>query len=168
MEQEHIIRLLNAYKGNVGRCEYIQAKIRELARDIERAKGASAEDLAGPAPMSAEYTGRFDYIADSITARAGISLADGYTSGYAQELEREATRLQEEYETKSGTICNVEAWMKGLGRKHAWIIERFYFDGLTYAEIGFAAKAEFGAEYSKYVLRRMRREALDKICEMAR
>jgi len=24
MEQEHIIRLLNAYKGNVGRCEYIR------------------------------------------------------------------------------------------------------------------------------------------------
>jgi hypothetical protein len=166
MEQETIIRLLNAYKGHVGRCEYIRARIKELSRDIERARGCGAEDLAGPAPFALDTMRSGNH--ESRTERAGIALADGYVSDHAQELEREATRLQEEYETKSGAICCVDAWMKGLGRKAAWIIERFYFDGLTYAEIGHMAIAEFGGEYSRFVLRRMRKDALEKICEMAR
>jgi hypothetical protein len=166
MEQITIIQMLGAYKGHVGRCEYLSSQIALLRHDIARARECTAEDLSGPAPMN--YGSMRSGGGVSLTERAGIMLADGYVSADAQEMERTIVRLQAECEAKQRDIACVNAWLHGLGAKDAWIIARFYFDGMTYAEIGHCCKAEFGSEYSKFVLRRMRKDALDKICEMAR
>jgi len=166
MEQITIVQMLGAYKGHVGRIEYLSSKIDHLRHDIARSRGCSAEDLSGPAPMN--YGSVRSGNGESITERAGIMLADGYVSADAQEMEQTIVLLQAEHEAKQREIACVNAWLHGLGAKDAWIIERFYFDGMTYAEIGHCCKAEFGSEYSKFVLRRMRKDALDKICEMAR
>lgn len=166
MEQEKVVRLLETYRGNIGRCGYIQARIFELSRYIRKARACTAEDLAGPSASIPGSTRSGN--TESRTERAGIRLADGYVSQHVQDMEREATRLQDEYETKQGAIDCVNAWIRGLGKKDAWIIKRTFFDGLKLAEIENLCVAEIGVSCSKYVLRRMRNDALAKICEMAR
>ena len=62
----------------------------------------------------------------------------------------------------------MDAWLKGLNRKERWVIERIFFDGMTYREINGQYREIYGEPCSKDSLRRLKNTALEKIYQMAK
>jgi len=101
------------------------------------------------------------------TERIALMLATGYTTEDVIELQGNIEKLEAEYCQKKIVVRFVEAWLKGLTEKERWMIERAMFDGMTYREINAKYREAYGDSCSKDLLRRLKKDALAKIYEMA-
>ena len=102
------------------------------------------------------------------TERIAIMLATGIMTDDIAAMNKEIAALEAEHREKSLVVYFVQAWLKGLSAKERWMIERCYFDEMTYREINARYREEYGENCSKDLLRRLKKDALAKIFEMAK
>lgn len=57
--------------------------------------------------------------------------------------------------------------MEGLTAKERLIIETFYFEGCTYNETARVYASQYGIHMNRDTIRRMKKEAVRKVVEMA-
>ncbi len=167
MLPQHVDDMLRDYRACLGRYSYLDVLIEEL-RDteqfIELDDRAEIIDGKGKAMDGMPHGSTVG----NPTERAGIALASGYVSANLAELRDEIAKLEAERNRNYKVVLFVDAWLKGLNRKERWIIERIYFDGMTYREINGKYREIYGEPCSKDSLRRLKNTALDKIYQMAK
>lgn len=158
--------MLKNYKAYLGRCSYIEAVIEGLKVSIKIAEAMP--------PMTSstawEAAGR-DADGNTMgnpTERIAIMLATGIMTDDIAAMNKEIAALEAEHREKSLVVYFVQAWLKGLSAKECWMIERCYFDEMTYREINARYREEYGENCSKDLLRSLKKDALAKIFEMAK
>ena len=167
MLPQHVDDMLRDYRACLGRYSYLDVLIEEL-RDMEqfiemddRAETIGGQGKAMDGMPHGSTVGK-------PTEHAGIALASGYVSANLAELRDEIARLEAERNQSYKVVLFVDAWLKGLNRKERWVIERIFFDGMTYREINGQYREIYGEPCSKDSLRRLKNTALEKIYQMAK
>lgn len=166
MLPEHAEEMLYSYRENIGRCEYLRTMRRQLEREIEVGTAMAAEDLVKSGGQAMDGMPHGTTVGNP-TERMGILLASGYEPQYIQEVRKELAECLDELRRKERAIMFVEAWLAGLTEKERWVIEKAYFDRLTYNEINVKYIELYGQCRSNDSLRRIKRRAKAKIYAMA-
>jgi hypothetical protein len=167
MLPQHVDEMLRDYRTCLGRYSFLDVLIEEL-QDVEKLTEIDnrAEIINGKS--SAMDGMPHGSTPGNPTERAGIALAAGYVSKELAELRSEISKLEAERSQNYKVVLFVDAWLKGLNRKERWIIERFFFDGMTYREINGLYRELYEEPCSKDSLRRLKNAAMSKIYDMAR
>lgn len=167
MTAERAEEMLRLYKSYSGRCAYLK-EVLEVLRNEERLSTAELENtlLAGKGVASDGMP--HGTTVGNPTERAAMMLISGFVSVDIAELQKRISEYEAEYRQKQLVVVFVDSWLAGLTVKERWMIERSYFDGLTYREINAMYREQFGGECSKDSLRRIKKEALEKIFDMSK
>lgn len=166
MLPEHAYKMLEEYKINLGRCEYLKAYIEQMRLEIADWRSTLSADLIEGSSQSNDGQPHGTTVGNP-TERIGLMLASGFAPDDLRQMEKELTSLQREYGEKFITVSFVESWLRGLTEKERWIIEQQIFEGMTYRELNQRYRQTFGDECSKDKLRGLRKTALDKVYSMA-
>lgn len=166
MMPEKAEEMLKNYKAYLGRCSYIKAVIDELNADIKVMELDARDDLINGSGKQPDGMPHGTTMGNP-TERIALMLVAGIVTDDIAEVKKRIATLDAEYRAKSLVVCFVEAWMKGLAAKERWMIERSYFDEMTYREINARYREEYGENCSKDLLRRLKKDALTKIYDMA-
>ena len=164
---ERIEQMLREYRICTGRCELLEVRARAIERDIESILAGRAADLASISSQNLDGMPHGTSVGNP-TERAGIMLAMDYVPEEVIEKRRELIRIDAEIDRKSRTILTVEAWLNGLTAKQRWIVQHIYFEGLSYNQMNPLYRDEYGETCSKDSLRRIKKEAPARICEMSK
>lgn len=166
MLPEHAENMLYSYRSNIGRCKYLRTLQQKLERELEVGRVLAAEDLVTCSGQAMDGMPRGTTVGTP-TERMGLLLASGYEPAYLREVKDELASCAEELNRREREIMYVEAWLDGLTEKERWVIERVYFDRLTYAELTPRYIEIYGQWRSNDSLRRIKRRAKAKIFAMA-
>ncbi|NMD38075.1 MAG: hypothetical protein GYA87_05270 [Christensenellaceae bacterium] len=161
MSINDVITMLSEYKVCKARCLYLEGKIQELELLIEKKKSSIIDDEVSITSVLSDMPRGTDI--SSPVEKLAIKVADGYLSTDVVELQREQQKLTEELEKGKTITVYVEAWICGLASKERCVIEKFYFEKLTWREIQNYLHQKYGDYLSKSTLRRIKSDALDKI-----
>lgn len=167
MLPEQAKEMLRNYRASLGRCKHIEVEIERLRREAERIGRDVAADVATNSGAQPDGMPRGTAVGNP-TERMGLMLASGYKPDAIVEIEAEIAELEAELGQKRITVRFVEAWMQGLTLKQRWMVEHQFFDGMSYAQMNPLYRKEFGEPCSKYTLRRLSKEALSSVFEMAK
>lgn len=167
MLPETIEQMLKNYRPYVGRVEYLKKAVEAAEKEIKAWKAELAEDMAWSSGQKMDGMPRGTTVGHP-TERIALMLATGYMPEDLKAAEESLNAMNSEINEDMLTIVFVEAWVQGLSQKDRWIIERYYFEGSTYNEIADAYDDQFGVAISREGIRRMRRDAFNKICDMAK
>lgn len=159
--------MLKNYKAYLGRCSYIEAVIEGLKVSIKIAEADARDDLINGSGKQPDGMPHGTTMGNP-TERIAIMLATGIMTDDIAAMNKEIAALEAEHREKSLVVYFVQAWLKGLSAKERWMIERCYFDEMTYREINARYREEYGENCSKDLLRRLKKDALAKIFEMAK
>ena len=167
MSPEKAEQMLREYKSCLGRCKYISTILLTLKDDIKAMEANARDDLinGGSSPQDGMPHGS---TVESPTERIALMLASGVVTKDITEAKKQIASLESEYSAKRIIVMFVESWLSGLTTKERWMVERCYFDELTYREINAHYRDTFGDTCSKDLLRRLKKDALSKIYEMAK
>lgn len=167
MLPEKAEEMLKLYKPYYGRCGYIEKALDAMrAEELFLLADHRGDLLNGSNPPSDGMP--HGTMTGNPTERIAMMLLTGHVSDEISALREEMRKLEAEYAEKHFVVFFVEAWLSGLSAKERWMIERCYFDEMTYREINAQYRAQFGGDCSKDSLRRLKREALEKVYEMAK
>lgn len=165
MLPERVDEMLKSYRECIGRCGHLEYEIQERRDMIESLRKTMVEDsVLGAQPMSGMPRG--GKLSDP-TARIGAAVADGCMTDDMKFLQKEIDELEYELRKRKIVVHFVAAWLDGLNEKERWIIEKQVIDGAYWREVIFSYKAKFGDEYSKDGLKRIKKNALNKIYRIA-
>ena len=166
MSPSKVDSMLKEYRLFVGRCGHLATEIARLEQQIQYERSQIAEDLASisPAPMNGMPHGSG---VTNPTEKSGLMLASGYTPPHIVEMERELSKLRQEYNEKHLIVLFVGAWLKGLTDKERWIVEQQVIDAIFWKEVVSRFRVAFGEDCSKDSLKRLKQRALEKIYKMA-
>ena len=165
MQREIVDQCLENYREFSARCSFLEQEINELRILAEKLKSSAMTDAI---TITAQMTGmpHGTGITDP-TGRIAMKFADGFTPDYIKEIEREIRTLEEERRTKLSTIVFVDAWLKALNKRERFVIENKVIGGMFWREMIFAYKAEFGDEYSKQGMKKIKDRAMERIYKVA-
>lgn len=167
MMPEKAEEMLKNYRACLGRCHYIDTLIGELKVNIKLAESDARDDCINGSGKQPDGMPHGTTMGNP-TERIAIMLATGIMTDDIAAMKKEIAALETEHRAKNLVVCFVEAWLKGLTVKERWMIERCYFDEMTYREINAQYREEYGESCSKDLLRRLKKDALAKIFEMAK
>ena len=166
MLPERAEQMLKDYMPFVGRCDSLRVMVRSLKREIDLRmaemaldNGIGAQNLDG---MPHGTT------VGNPTERYALMFVSGYVPEDVKQLRQTIEQCEAEIREKEITVMFVDAWLKGLTAKERWMIESVYFNRMSYNEINPRYREEYGESCSKDSLRRIKKEALAKIFEMAK
>ena len=166
MTPSEVDSMLKGYRFEVGRCNYLQAKIGLLEHEIERAKHEMVGELVGPVAQVITDMPRGTTVGNP-TEKYGTMLADGWMTDEVRDKLVLLNALREEYKQRHETVDYVESWLSGLPERERWIVEMQVIDAVIWREIIAKYPQLFGEYRSKDTLKRMRNKALDTIYDMA-
>ena len=165
MQREAVDQCLANYREYSARCSFLEQEINELKLLAEKLKGSAVADAV---TITAQMTGmpHGTEITDP-TGKIAIKFADGYTPDYIVEIDREIRKLENERRAKMSTIVFVDAWLKALCKRERFVIENKVIGGMFWRELIYAYKSEFGEEYSKQGMKKIKDRALERIYKVA-
>lgn len=158
--------MLENYREYSARCEYLEMQIGETERLIEEMKGQIVEDSVKITPVLNGMPHGQQGMGDP-TGVLGGRLAEGYKTDHIREAEEELERMKVEYYAKLPTVMFVNAWIKALSNKELFVIENKTFGGVSWRQLAFMFHREFGDMYSQDGMRRIRKQAMEKIYKVA-
>lgn len=166
MRPERAEQMLREYKNNVGRRGFLEKAIMEAETDLAYWRSRLAEDMVGGA-QNLDGMPHGTTVGNP-TEKMALKLATGYEPEDLKDAERRLAEMRTELRALEMEIVFVEAWLAGLSQKDRWLLERIYFEGFTYNETARAYAELYGIQISRDAVRRMKREAVQKVAEMAR
>ena len=165
MRPETVDQCLANYKEYTARCTFLEHEIHELRFLVEQLRSTAIEDAVTITQVMngmPHGTG----ISDP-TGRLGSKFADGYVPAYIDDIEKEIKEREQEYRFKYPTIVFVDAWLKVLNRRERFVVEHKTIGGMFWRELVVEYKNEFGEEYSRQGLKKIRDRAIVKIHKVA-
>ena len=167
MLPEQAKEMLMNYKPYLGRCRHLEVAIACLRDEVDVMMKNLAVDYATNSGQQMDGMPRGSTVGNP-TERLGIMLASGHVPDDLKALRDKIEAMKDEHAEKSVTVRFVEAWLQGLPMKQKWMIERQIFDMMTYAQMSPLYTTAFGEPCSKDSLRRLSKDALTSVYEMAK
>ncbi len=165
MQPEMVDQCLANYREYSARCSFLEHEIHELRSLADRLRSTAVEDAVTINQVMNGMPHGTD-LSDP-TGRIAIRFADGYVPDYIVEIENEIRQKEGELRYKTATIVFVEAWLKVLNKRERFVIENKTIGGMFWRDLISAYKSEFGEEYSKQGLKKVRDRAVAKIYKVA-
>ena len=167
MQREVVEKTLCQYRHNKGRCEFLAVEIDKLEYEI---KLGMANIVADEAAIGAQVISDMPHGTKigNPTEETGIRLADGWVPQYIKDMREEVAKLRDEQHQLMISVNFVDAWLRGLSEREAWIIKVTYIDNESWERIASMHKKEFDSELTAKTLRKHKKAAFEKICLMAR
>lgn len=162
MTNERIEEMLCGYRQAIGRAEYLEVAIHELEQELKQWDESRIADMTGIGAVSMDGMPHGNKVGQP-TERIAIMLADGGSSEGQRTTEALLRDYREELHYKRVQIRFVEALMKGLTEKQAFVISKIYFEKLTYRETGDAYRNKYGEYVTRDTVRNIRRDALERV-----
>lgn len=165
MKKESVDTMMANYREYCARCEYLENDIKVTERFIETMKEGLVEDLIS---ITACMTGmpHGSGISDP-TGRVGDMIASGRATYLVEDVINEVAGMKEELAEKMVTVVFVNSWIRALDNKERFVIEQKMLGGLSWRQLTFTFKRQFGDTYSQQGLRRIRDAAMQKIYRIA-
>lgn len=165
MAPDKVDQMLEQYRANVGRCKYLELKLKEIDQTIENLMADRLHDFV---PLSQALTGmpRKPGTSDT-TGKSGSKLADGDKTDFVRQAEVEREAILAELESRRTAISLVDAWITGLKDKERFVIEKKVMGGISWSQLVNPFHREFGCIYSVTGLRRIKNRAMQAIYQLA-
>lgn len=172
MTQEQINGALANYKQMIGRCGHIDIEVERLQKSIARAHECYTRDLASPGISHITGMPRGGAMGRP-TEQAALSLAEGegfersFYGAQARECEHQIRELRAELDEKRMLIAYVQSWLEGLTERERWVIERHIIEREIWYDIIPQFNARFVDNITRDRLKRLQKQALERIYAMA-
>lgn len=162
MDKKAVDRLLNAYRMNTARRDFLRAEIAQLEQGIMveempeiHAIRAQSYDVrtAGGAQTSIVET---------------LALSDGYASATADAWKDELKQMQREYAALEHDCRVVDLWLGALNDREKTVITEHIINGRSMREMAVFSHKYFPYPLSADTVRGIKRSAMKKIYEIAR
>ena len=102
------------------------------------------------------------------TEKLALWALDGGQTASAKRWEAEAQRVEQELWNAKRDAARVDIWLLGLTDKERAVITAHELDRLPWYKVAFQSEKLIGHYMTENGLRRIGRQALDKICKIAR
>lgn len=165
MKAEKVDEFLANYREYSARCGFLEHELRELRRLADELKKTALTDAISITQVLSDMP-HGSGISDPI-GRLVEKFADGYMPDYIVELELEITNKENEYKRKIPVVVFVESWLRVLTKRERFVIENKTIGGMFWRELVMEFKKEFGEEYSRQGLKKIRDNAIEKIHRIA-
>lgn len=168
MQRDEVEKHLRNYRYAVGRSEYLSAEISHLSAEINEALNHIAEDSAS---ISAQVISDMPHgtTVGNPTERTALRLVEGYVPDYIVNMRDQMHTYETDYKRLALNVLFVDAWLRGLNDREAWIIKAYYVDAETWELITAKYAEQFGLDAARTskTLKRLRASAFEKVCRMA-
>ena len=166
MVQERVDLMLLNYREYVARCEYLETDIKETERLILQMRDSLVEDMI---VITFRMTGMpIPQGVSDPTGKVGDMVIAGYDTPFIREAEGAVNIMRRELAEKIPTVLFVNAWVRALDNKERFIIEQKTFGGLSWRQLIYAFRIQFGDAYTQQGLRRIKDSAMQKIYSVAK
>lgn len=166
MERRRVDAMLDAYRENKARAEFLRVREDEI-------KIILAEIKANAAYYATSTTGAYTGMpgggkVESKVEKIAITLAEGRLPGDLNELNNELYETQAELHTCETAVRCVDAWMRVLNPREYLVISEHRLNGRVWRETAVLFNQAFGEDYTKPGLKAIMERGIDKIYKVAR
>ncbi|MBQ9211103.1 MAG: hypothetical protein IJ153_11020 [Clostridia bacterium] len=167
MTHEQVDAMLAEYRESVGRCGYLEKRIPELAAEIEQEKARLIQEAAQESPSMEPGMPHGSGVGNPVE-KIVLRYADGFLPDEIRGMDKELRELRDEYARRQRVIQYVDAWLQGLNEREKWIIIHKVVDvEYSWREVICMYRLQYGEEYSRDALKRIKERALEKIYKFA-
>lgn len=167
MTRAQVDEYLATYQECVGRMGSLELTIRRQRKELEERKMNLAADAALETPEREEGMPHGSGVGNPVE-RIVLKYADGFLPAEIIEEEKQLKALEEELKYRKEVVLYVDAWLKGLNEREAWIINHKVIDmDYSWREVITMYRLQYGEEYSRDALKRIKERAMEKIYRFA-
>lgn len=167
MTRPQVDDYLAQYRECVGRVGYLTLNIPVMRVEIQRIKDNLVANAALETPQHEEGMPHGSGVGNPVE-KIVLKYADGFTPEEVKEAEKELRSAERELENKQRVVLCVDAWLKGLNEREAWIINHKVIDSdYSWREVIVMYRLQYGEEYSRDALKRIKDRAMEKIYRFA-
>ena len=167
MEPEQVDEYLAQYREAVGRVGFLEVQVPFLKDDLRKREESLAAYHALDTPVREEGMPHGSGTGNPVE-KIVLKYANG---GYPEELWKDRNdleALESELRRKRRVVNCVNAWMRGLNEREAWIINHKVIDSdYSWREVIMMYRLQYGEEYSRDALKRVKDRAMEKIYRFA-
>ena len=164
MQKEAVKQMLQSYREDKARCQYLENEIPQLEHMADVLKTEMVDDAVSITQVISDMP-RGTSISDP-TGRLGALFAAGYTPDHIKQVEQQIRAKRRELKSKLITVTFVDSALTGLTDRERFVVRSKYIDGMFWREIGEAFEQRFSLPYGRTSLKRISEEALTKICRI--
>lgn len=164
MQKEAVKQMLQSYREDKARCQYLENEIPQLEHMADVLKTEMVDDAVSITQVISDMP-RGTSISDP-TGRLGALFAAGYTPDHIKQVEQQIRVKRRELKSKLITVTFVDSALTGLTDRERFVVRSKYIDGMFWREIGEAFEQRFSLPYGRTSLKRISEEALTKICRI--
>ena len=161
MQKEAVKQMLQSYREDKARCQYLDNEIPQLEKMAEALRSEMIDDAVSITQVISDMP-RGTSVSDP-TGKLGALFAAGYTPEHIRQVEKQIKAKKRERARKQVTVTLVDSALTGLTDRERFVVERKFIDGMFWRELIEAYKAAFEMHYSKSALKKITDAALDKI-----
>lgn len=165
MQPDEVRGLLRAYKENKSRVSYLEAEAAELRRGIQaeeqpEMQAVHAQRYFGTPPPS--------HFNSSRTETLALAAADGRHTETTRRWLGELNDIEQELRKARLDVARVDVWMLGLTGRERAVITAHEIEREPWYKVAFQSEKLLGHYMTADGLRRIGRQAFEKICMIAR
>lgn len=164
MQREAVKQMLQNYREDKARCQYLENEIPQLERLVEELRSTMIEDSVSITQVISDMP-RGTSISDP-TGRLGMLFASGYVPDHICKVEDEIKIKKREMGNKLITVTLVDSAMTGLSDREKFVIQKKYIDGVFWRELIDSYKDRFDMIYSKSALKKVLDTGLTKMARI--
>lgn len=164
MQREAVKQMLQNYREDKARCQYLENEIPQLEKMADALRSEMIDDAVSITQVISDMP-RGTSVSDP-TGKLGALFAAGYTPEHIRQVETQIRAKKRELANKLITVTLVDSAMGGLTDRERFIIQGKFIDGMFWRELIEAYKGTFAMLYSKTALRNLSDTALDKMCRI--
>ena len=163
MTHEQVDKMLADYKACIARVGHLEQLIPRWKRDLEKWEHDLVKDEALSTPDREEGMPHGTTVGNPVESIV-LKYADGFLPPELIEEKKKLMEAEKELEERKQVILFVEAWMKGLSEREAWVVNHKVLEvDYSWRDVISLFKRDFGDWYSKDYLRSIKDRALNKI-----
>ena len=164
MQKEAVKQMLQSYREDKARCQYLENEIPQLEHMADVLRTEMIDDAVSITQVISDMP-RGTSVSDP-TGRLGALFASGYTPDYIRQVEAQIRTKRRELSNKLITVTLVDSAMAGLSDREHFVVEHKFIEGMFWRELIEAYRNRFDMLYSKTALRNLSEAALDKMCRI--
>lgn len=168
MTHEQVDEILKHYQQYKGRCAYLKLQWERLKGMFDREMaGACADDYQTVSASIITGVRSDGHVSDK-TAFAALDLAQHTPTQAARALMERMEKIDNELQKKRTACECADAWLCGLRQEEAFIIRHHAMEQSTWRKVLALYQETFAPCATVDMLKKMKKNALIKIYEMAR
>lgn len=167
MTPEQVDEYLAQYREAVGRVGFLEIQVPFLRKDLRRREESLAAYHALDTPVREEGMPHGSGTGNPVE-KIVLKYADGRDHDELCSDRNDLEALEAELHEKKHIVDCVNAWLKGLNEREAWVvIHKVIDDEFSWREVIMMFRLQYGEEWSRDRLKRIKERAMEKIYDYA-